>query len=163
MQKLVGYKLSVLNNKPVNNDEIALHIEFVTGISQPLLANSIQKSLNATSLGEKCKVSNLNIVLGDDDLLKQLNKDFRGYDEPTDVLAFDLSDDPSAVEGDIYISLDRAEFQAAQFGEKTSKETVRLAVHGFLHLCGWDHDDEVSLKNMVECGEKYIVDLQEEG
>ncbi len=140
---------------------MAINIDFVSSEEDPLLAQSIIESLNATSAGELCKIANLNIVLGDDDLLKQLNKDFRGYDEPTDVLAFDLCDDASElVEGDIYISLERALAQATERGEAASRETIRLAIHGFLHLSGWDHDDEESLKSMVDCGEQYIVDLQ---
>lgn len=139
-----------------------IRVEFVSGLAQPLLAQSILDSINATSAGEHSNITSLNIVLGNDEFLQQLNKDFRGYDEPTDVLAFDLCEESSeTVEGDIYISLDRALAQATERGEKASRETIRLAVHGFLHLCGWDHDDEDSLKSMVECGEKYIVDLQE--
>ena len=128
---------------------------------QPLLAQSIIDSLVAVQTGEHRAAKSLSVVLGDDELLKELNHEYRGYDEPTDVLAFDLSDDPAGeVEGDIYISMERAAFQATQCGDKPIKETVRLAVHGYLHLCGWDHDDDDSLRNMVECGEKYIVVIE---
>ncbi len=144
------------------SEATGLQIEFMTGPSQPFLAKSIEKSLSAASNNEGRKIAGLNVVLGNDEYLKQLNNDFRGYDEPTDVLAFDLGDETSeSVEGEIYISLDRAAVQAGERGESASREAVRLAVHGFLHLCGWDHDDEASLKNMVERGEEYIVDLQE--
>ncbi len=94
-----------------------------------------------------CEVA---IVLSDDASLRDLNRRFRGVDAPTDVLSFanetvgpyaGLAASPRYL-GDIVISLERAQEQAAQVGAPTVKELQLLIVHGMLHLLGYDHADE---------------------
>lgn len=135
-----------------------VNIEF-TGISnKDSLGDSIRASLLSAIQGERKGIANLNVIIGDDALLLQLNRDYRGYDEATDVLAFDLGDERSeAIEGEIYLSFERAAIQAAERGDSDLKEAVRLVIHGFLHLCGWDHESEDDLSRMIERGESYIV------
>ena len=89
----------------------------------------------------------LTVVISDDDTLRELNRRFRGHDEPTDVLAFqDDTRGPFAslhglprYLGDIVISYPRAEAQAAEAGHTPLAELQLLVVHGVLHLLG--HDD----------------------
>jgi probable rRNA maturation factor len=64
--------------------------------------------------------------------MTRLNKEFRGIDGTTDVLAFDA--------GDIVISLDRAKAQAFEYGHSLERELCFLVVHGALHLLGYGHD-----------------------
>jgi len=107
--------------------------------------------------GENKVLNSLSIILSDDKLLQQLNSDSLGIDEPTDVLAYDLSEESSdKIEGEIYISLDRVDIQATEHSVEPETELLRLIVHGILHLCGMDHDNDVSLKEMIDHGEKYI-------
>lgn len=94
--------------------------------------------------------SEVSITLTNDEHIHELNKNFRGVDRPTDVLSFAFreSEEPeilnSEVEilGDIIISLERAEFQAANFGHSYLREVIFLTVHGLLHLLGYDHIEE---------------------
>ncbi len=83
------------------------------------------------------------LVTGDAEL-RQLNRDFRGKDKPTDVLSF-----PSAAEaphtakgGDIAISLDRAKAQAREMNHPLLVEVKVLILHGMLHLSGLDHETD---------------------
>lgn len=123
----------------------------------PDLEEMIDDIIHEAYLTEKRPVGDLNVVLGDDDLLRKFNKEYHGIDRPTDVLAFDLSDERTdEIEGDIYISVDRARDQAKSAGITVEKEILCLVIHGFLHLCGHDHFDDVSLQNMVSCGEKHV-------
>jgi probable rRNA maturation factor len=84
------------------------------------------------------------IVLGDDRLLRRLNREFRGLDRATDVLSFHYGPDAAAAEADgpgaeIYISLPRAARQAREYGRSLRQEFVLLALHGLLHVQGHDH------------------------
>lgn len=85
------------------------------------------------------------ITLADDDYLRALNKRYRGVDAPTDVLSFGF-DEPAGGEagpdllGDVFISLPRAADQAREYGHGFRREVAFLAVHGLLHLLGYDHD-----------------------
>lgn len=84
----------------------------------------------------------LSIALIGDDEMRVLNRDYRGKDKPTDVLAFPM-DDPTAAGaqlGDVVISLDTAVRQAAERGIPPAAEVRTLLVHGFLHLLGYDHE-----------------------
>ncbi len=85
----------------------------------------------------------LTVVLADDEQLQDLNREFRDIDAPTDVLSFPSSEsDPETGRrylGDILISVQRAEEQAAAGGHPLEAEIQLLVVHGVLHLLGHDH------------------------
>ncbi len=71
-----------------------------------------------------------------DSTLKQMHSDYLNDPTATDVITFDLGED--AVEGEIYISTDRARAQAGEYGVSPEEEVLRLMVHGLLHLKGYD-------------------------
>lgn len=100
----------------------------------------------------------LSLRLTDDAEVQALNAQYRHQDKPTDVLAFaaleveypqiDQSHLPLYL-GDIVISIDTATRQAQQQEHTLQTELAWLAAHGLLHLLGWDHPDENSLKQML--------------
>lgn len=90
------------------------------------------------------------LTLTGDEHLREYNRRYRGLDEPTDVLAFAAQETPKDQRfqappgtehwlGDIVISLPRARRQAREAGHPMDDEVRLLAVHGFLHLLGYDH------------------------
>jgi probable rRNA maturation factor len=85
----------------------------------------------------------LSIVIENDDAVKELNKQYRGINTPTDVLSFEANEiDPETgvkYLGDIIISLDQAKLQAEKSNHSLIAELQLLAVHGALHLLGHDH------------------------
>lgn len=102
----------------------------------------------------------LSLSLTDDGAIAELNQTYRQISGPTDVLSFAALEDetplvPELLEseplylGDIIISLDTAQRQAAAAGHTLAQETLWLAAHGFLHLLGWDHPDDDSLRVML--------------
>jgi probable rRNA maturation factor len=89
--------------------------------------------------------ASLSILLSDDAHLQQLNRDFRGYDQTTDVLSFaDGTDLPDIglYLGDIAISVPQAQRQAVQNKHELIAELRLLVVHGVLHLLGHDHAED---------------------
>ncbi len=68
--------------------------------------------------------------------LRDLNKNFRNKDKPTDVLSFPSDD---SYLGDLAISVQTARRQAKEFEVSLQEELIRLIIHGILHLCGYDH------------------------
>ncbi len=115
----------------------------------------------------------VNVVVGDDEMLQNLNREYRSKDVPTDVLSFSYiegeedidSDDPDFAVGDIFISLDKASLQAKSAGHSTARELAFLAIHGMLHLLGYDHieDDEASLMRKKELAVMEIFDQRISG
>jgi probable rRNA maturation factor len=104
------------------------------------------------------------ITIVDDARIHELNREYRGVDRPTDVLSFALNeageeepdifldeseaDDYPNMLGDIVISLPRARAQADEYGHSLERELCFLAVHGFLHLLGYDHGSPDEEKEM---------------
>ena len=93
----------------------------------------------------------LTLVITDDDGIQALNRDFLGYDTPTDVLAFAAQEDSGpfvaapeagAYLGDVIVSYPRAVAQARDQGHSPEQELNLLVVHGILHLLGYDHADD---------------------
>lgn len=86
------------------------------------------------------------LALVTDDRIRALNREFRGYDEATDVLSFS-SGEPEAPGsprylGDIVISVETASRQARRRGTGLARELRLLTLHGFLHLLGYDHETD---------------------
>ncbi|MGM1020928.1 MAG: rRNA maturation RNase YbeY [Bacillota bacterium] len=103
-----------------------------------------------------------------DEQIHELNRDYRGIDRPTDVLSFAMKetldeeleiiyelddegplDDVPNVLGDIIISVQTAQAQSEEYGHSIEREIGFLFVHGFLHLLGYDHQDDVSEAEMM--------------
>jgi probable rRNA maturation factor len=112
-------------------------------VAPHLLERAAQVTLQHQSVPQKAE---LTLVLSDDARLQELNRDYLGVDAPTDVLSFpaDQTDPETGAPylGDILISLPRAEQQAAEAGHPLETEVQLLAVHGILHLLGYDHTEE---------------------
>lgn len=82
------------------------------------------------------------VTLSESQELRELNRTYREIDSTTDVLTFPASDRFTPVLGDVILNWDMAETQAANRGIKPVEEAAMLAVHGTLHLLGFDdHDD----------------------
>jgi probable rRNA maturation factor len=87
----------------------------------------------------------LTVSLVGDTEIRRLNRNYRGKDRPTDVLAFAMREGArapgdEAVLGDVVISLDTAARQAEQRGVNVADEVRTLLIHGILHLLGYDHE-----------------------
>ncbi|MBE7551943.1 MAG: rRNA maturation RNase YbeY [Anaerolineales bacterium] len=104
---------------------------------------------NRTAGSNRVTANSVTVVVTDNELVQQLNAQYRSVDAPTDVLSFENTPDPDFPEldeaaaghlGDIIIAYPVAEAQALAGGHRPSEEITLLAVHGFLHLLGFDHD-----------------------
>lgn len=112
-------------------------------------------------------LTEVSVTFVDDGMIQMLNRDYRGIDAPTDVLSFPQDDDGGfeavpgmpRMLGDIIISLQRARDQAAEYGHDVNREVMYLAVHGFLHLLGYDHDSPEEQKRMREQEERILKEL----
>jgi len=85
----------------------------------------------------------LSVIVIDDARMAELHERFAGQPGTTDVLTFDLRDDPAgpAIDGEVYICLDEARRRAVERGHGVDKELLLYALHGLLHLMGYDDHD----------------------
>ena len=120
----------------------------------------------------------INVVLTDNEGIRELNREFRNIDRETDVLSFPGLEfenpgefivgeeqeadcfDPDTKElilGDIMISVDKVYSQAEEYGHSTKREFAFLIAHSMLHLCGYDHMEEQDAE-LMEQKQKMILD-----
>ena len=108
----------------------------------------------------------VSVTLTNNEYIHTLNKQYRGIDRPTDVLSFALneSEEPEIdggmdvnVLGDLIISVERAEEQAADFGHSVRREMAFLTVHGMLHLLGYDHIEDEEREEM-EAEQRFVME-----
>ncbi len=108
----------------------------------------------------------VSVLLADDQYIRELNKQYRGVDKPTDVLSFAQNEgDPMPgpgeedLLGDVVISLQTAARQGEEYGHGLRREVAYLTAHGVLHLLGYDHQDEESRSLMREKEEAALARL----
>ena len=101
----------------------------------------------------------MNIIFVNDKEIQEINKNYRDIDRVTDVISFALNDEKDFLIkteeiGDIFIDIDQAKRQAAEYGHSLEREIGFLSVHGYLHLHGYDHmtkeDEEIMFKKQDE-------------
>lgn len=114
----------------------------------------IEETLRRTFIGEKVAVAVIRVIyLGDSDIRK-MNKEYLNHDYATDVITFSLGEKDT--EGEIYIGVETAKRQAAEYKVSLTNELMRLAAHGALHLCGYTDNTGNGRKKMHELENKYI-------
>jgi probable rRNA maturation factor len=137
----------------------------VTAALRSLLRRAVKEALALEGRLSPLTNMEVSMVLVDDDRMAALNEQYRGIAGTTDVLAFPMiSDVTGAGEtadmelllGDIVISVPQAIRQAKSYGNTLQQELIFLAVHGMLHLLGYDDQDASGADRMQERGRQVM-------
>lgn len=142
----------------VENEQEKLQVEKRT-------IDALHKAMNIASNLHSLEDSTVNIILVDNAKIREINREYRGVDRETDVISFALNDFEVAFPwereelGDIYISVEKALEQSREYGHSFDRELVYLAVHGLLHLLGYDHLEEAEKKEMRQEEEKIMAEV----
>lgn len=134
-----GCKLDVLIEAPPWNEHRGV---------RPLLRRAIEAAAAEVSTSG----AELAIVLTDDSAIRVLNRKWRGIDAPTNVLSFpaELPDGAPPLLGDIVLAYQTVAREARRDAKPFAHHVAHLAVHGFLHLCGYDHERDSDAETMEE-------------
>jgi probable rRNA maturation factor len=135
----------------------------------------LEQLLQLAGEAEGLTEGEVTLSIVDDEEIHQLNRDYRGIDRPTDVLSFAMHEETDeeldiiyevesededipldGMLGDIIISAERAKLQSEEYGHSLERELGFLFVHGFLHLIGYDHQDEAAEAIMTEKQESVL-------
>lgn len=129
---------------------------------------SIRKLLHLAAELEKVQEdAEMSVTFVDNERIQEINREYRDKDRPTDVISFALEDEVEGelqivgaqmprVLGDIIISIPKAKEQAEEYGHSFMRELGFLAVHGFLHLLGYDHMTEEDEQEMFAKQKKIL-------
>lgn len=168
----------------MSRGDISVHLlpEFRRCLSRRWLRSVVEYTLELEGLQDPVEVG---VVIADDETVQQLNNDYRGLDETTDVLAFAFqtfsglsniaasSGRPTGgfIEpprqfldlGEVVVSYPQAKRQAAARGGRVKEEAALLVAHGVLHLLGYDHAEPVEERVMWEKQDAVVAGLFPEG
>ena len=143
---------------------------FFLNIPENLALQSLTKVFQDFLEAEmKIKIpSSLSIELCSEAKIQELNSNYREKDKITDVLSFPIQDDirngefdkfsPELEIGDIVICEEVCQRQAREHSIDFSDEFYHLAIHGFLHVCGYDHEISLEEENLMEGLEKKLLE-----
>ncbi len=119
------------------------------------LAALTARTITTAGADDAGRPSEVAVVLSDDRRLRQLNRDYRGVDRPTNVLSFPLDPDGSPpppdaprLLGDVLVAYETVAAEAAAEGKTVLDHLSHLVVHGVLHLLGHDHDEPAQADRM---------------
>ena len=104
-------------------------------------------------------IKTIDIIFTNDAYLKQLHKRFFDLNTKTDVITFNLNENSDFIEGEIYISIDRAVVQSKHYNVRTETELCRLLIHGCLHLAGYNDKNDSDLAIMKEKENKLVEEV----
>ena len=121
--------------------------------AEALCRQAVRDTLSA--IGSDSGALEISVVLGDDELLRRLNLQTRGFDRPTNVLAFpgdspgdSLPDGAPRLLGDVLLSHETIAGEARQQEKPLENHLRHMVVHGVLHLLGYGHETEIEAKTM---------------
>ncbi len=114
---------------------------------QPLVESFLQE--------QQLAASEISIIIVSDEYLRNLHKQYLNDDTETDVMTFNLGEGEQ-VEGEIYISYDRAKEQAREFDVDVKTEVARLVIHGLLHLKGYNDSTIEERREMRQLEDEFL-------
>jgi probable rRNA maturation factor len=117
-----------------------IQVRFGRALRQRTLAAFVSEAAKAAGLA-----GDVSVLLTSDQHIRGLNREFRGKNQPTDVLSFPAGEPLNGhqhLAGDIAISVETAAKQAEEFEHRLATELQILALHGLLHLGGYDHESD---------------------
>ena len=105
----------------------------------------------------------VSFLITTNDIIQNINSEYRGKDTPTDVISFAYNETenigPFDILGDIIISAEKVTEQAKEYGHSTEREFYYVLCHGMLHLLGYDHIDDEDKKVMREKEEELLKEI----
>ncbi len=119
---------------------ITTQVDTLDGEPPPVAADSVSGLVAAVLNDAGTGTAKMQVVFGNDEYLKELKNRFLGQSVYTDVIAFNLNETDEPLEGEIYISPQRARENSRRYRQPYRRELLRLVVHGCLHLVGYEDD-----------------------
>lgn len=111
----------------------------------------------------RARSAEASVVLGDDTLVRELNRTYRGIDKPTNVLSFPFQVPPGAVRngilGDVVLAAETVAREAAERGIPPVHHLQHLVIHGLLHLLGFEHDTDAEAAMMERLETEILATL----
>lgn len=169
MPDLAAPDVEIIANAPCWDEEpraseiVARALGAVASLGPVISSHFLRKT--GSHFSGKCSIGAVTVVLTDDAEIKVLNNDWRGFDKPTNVLSFPAAPVPESLPGsepqlgDVIIAYETVKREAAEEGKSFADHLSHLAIHGYLHLIGYDHDTDAKAEIMEGLERKALASL----
>jgi probable rRNA maturation factor len=160
----------IQGSEPVSAVAIDILVESLLWKDMPAAEATVIEAIGAAAAELSAPAGEVAVVLTDDEAIRRLNRDWRKIDKPTNVLSFPAARTPGlepVLLGDIVVAYETLKREAAAENKEFLHHLAHLAVHGFLHLMGYDHqtdsdaDDmesvEVAILSRLKVPDPYLV------
>ena len=127
----------------------------------PIIENNLKSLCREVLISEGFEKYSLSIIFVDDEKLKKMKKKYFNQDLYTDVIAFNLSDDKSKLDGEIYISFDAIKINSELYKTNINNELQRIVVHGTLHLMGYEDNTKDKKEKMTKTENFFLLNFQQ--
>jgi len=122
-------------------DGIEVDVSVGEGVEPPVEAARVEAAVRHVLRAEGVASAEVSVALVSDAEIASLNQEYLQHEGPTDVISFALHDPGESPLGDVYVGVEQAIRQASEFGATPADEVLRLAIHGTLHVLGWEHPE----------------------
>ncbi len=136
---------------------ITVNVDAAGGEPPPLSTEVVAALIRTTLTESDIPVARIQVVFTDDEHLHRLKQQFFGLNHYTDVIAFQLQEPGEPLEGEIYISCERAQENSRKYSEPYHRELMRLIVHGSLHLAGYSDDTPENQAGMQALEDRFLA------
>ena len=161
-------------SQPQQPPNYQISVEVAEPFAQAVDREALQAAAAETLRQHGLHAASLTLVVTDDATVRELNRQYRGVDKPTDVLSFpaqegsgeppmalppELAQELATYLGDVIIAYPYTVRQAARYGHPVEAELQLLVVHGVLHLLGYDHATPQEKAQMWQAQERVLTAL----
>lgn len=137
-----------------------MRVQFLYNERRPVLpGKALLKSMISDQFRiHKKKLEHISFIFCTDQYLLEINRQFLKHDYYTDIITFNLSEDPEIISAEVYISVDRVKENAISHGVTLTDELLRVIFHGTLHLVGFG-DKSNKEKTIMRAKEDELIDI----
>jgi probable rRNA maturation factor len=125
----------------VNVQELIVEVSVGEGVAPPVRPERVEAAVRHVLLAEGVAEAEISVALLADGAIAAMNDQYLEHEGPTDVITFAMHEGDEPPLGDVYVGVEQAVRQAAEFGATAEEEVLRVAVHGVLHVLGYQHPD----------------------
>ncbi|HEX8210416.1 MAG TPA: rRNA maturation RNase YbeY [Longimicrobium sp.] len=121
--------------------ELIVEVSVGEGVAPPVRPERVEAAVRHVLLAEGVAEAEISVALLADGAIAAMNDQYLEHEGPTDVITFAMHEGDEPPLGDVYVGVEQAVRQAAEFGATAEEEVLRVAVHGVLHVLGYQHPD----------------------
>lgn len=156
-----SFRLNHIHGSSLIENEMSYEIFNETEESVPFTRTQLSAIIGHLEQNESCVFGTVEVVFVGDESIQQLNLEYLGHDYVTDIITFPYHEDKLSIEGTLFCCIPQIRRQSAEYETSFESETLRIVIHGLLHLIGYEDQSDQQQSIMTALENKYISIFQD--